>query len=479
MQSERTKKLPFDSFSEECGVFGIHSPETYNIASTAYYGLFALQHRGQESCGIAVGNGKKIEYYKNMGLVPEVFSAERISSLPDGNIAIGHVRYSTTGASKLCNAQPIYFIGKCGKMALAHNGNLINAKELRNELIKENAVFQTSIDSEVMASLINKYSDESIVDGVLEACKQFKGSYSFVLMGQGKLIAVRDPYGIRPLCFGTIGDKYVVASETCALDGVGAKFVRDIEPGEVLVFDGSGIEFYRIDKTVEKKAHCIFEYVYFARPDSEIDGVSVYESRKESGKILARKYPVEADMVAGVPDSAVVAARGYSEVSGIPYGEALTKNRYVGRTFIQPEQGMRENSVKIKLNALRSNVCGKRIVLIDDSIVRGTTSKKIVQMLKEAGAKEVHLRISSPITKHPCYFGIDTNDYSQLVGAFRTEEEIREFIGCESLHYLTIDELCQTVHRDKNDFCLGCFNGEYPYIVENEKEKEDKHVLDD
>ena len=364
-------------------------------------------------------------------------------------------------------------------MALAHNGNLINAKQLRNELIKENAVFQTSIDSEVMASLINKYSDESIVDGVLEACKYFKGSYSFVLMSQDKLIAVRDPYGIRPLCFGTIGDRYIVASETCALDGVGAKFVRDIEPGEVLVFDGDGIEFYRIDNPAPKKAHCIFEYVYFARPDSEIDGVSVYESRKESGKILAKKYPVEADMVAGVPDSAVVAARGYSEVSGIPYGEALTKNRYVGRTFIQPEQGMRETSVKIKLNALRSNVCGKRIILIDDSIVRGTTSKKIVQMLREAGAKEVHLRISSPITKHPCYFGIDTNDYSQLVGAFRTEEEICKFIGCDSLHYLTIDELCETVHRDKNEFCLGCFNGEYPYIVENEKEKEDKQMLDD
>ena len=474
----RTKKMPFDSFNEECGVIGIISPETYSIANTAYYGLFALQHRGQESCGIAVGNGKRIEYYKDMGLVPEVFNSARLETLPEGNIAIGHVRYSTTGASKLCNAQPIYIIGKMGKMALAHNGNLINTKQLRDALIAENGVFQTSIDSEVMALLINKYSTNSVVEGVLEACKYFKGSYSFVLMSSDKLIAVRDPYGIRPLCFGTIGDKYVVASETCALDALGATFVRDVEPGEVLVFDGSGIEFYHIDKPVEKKAHCIFEYVYFARPDSEIDGISVYASRKESGRILARNYPVEADLVAGVPDSAVVAARGYSEVSGIPYGEALTKNRYVGRTFIQPEQGMRETAVKVKMNVLRSNVCGKRIILIDDSIVRGTTSKKIVQMLRDAGAKEVHLRISSPISKHPCYFGIDTNDYSQLVGAFRTEEEIRDYIGCDSLHYLTIDELCETVHSNQKNFCLGCFNGEYPYIVEDKKEKEDKSLLD-
>ncbi|NLZ24882.1 MAG: amidophosphoribosyltransferase [Clostridiales bacterium] len=460
-------KLPFDSFKEECGVFGIYSPDIYPIANSVYYGLFALQHRGQESCGIAVGSGNKIEYYKNLGLVPEVFSNGALSLLPEGNVAIGHVRYSTTGSNHQINSQPIFCMGKRGRMALSHNGNLVNARQLRKELIKQNAVFQTALDSEVIMLLINHYAENDIVEGVLEACKSLRGSYSFVLIAGGKLIAVRDPYGIRPLCFGTLGNKYVVASESVALDAVGASYVRDIEAGEVLVFDGTGIEFYRIDLPVERKAHCIFEHVYFARPDSELDGVSVYEARKLSGKILAEHYPVEADLVSGVPDSAVVAARGYSEASGIPYGEALTKNRYVGRTFIQPEQQLRESTVKIKLNVLRANVCGKRLVLIDDSIVRGTTSKKIVQMLKDAGAKEVHLRISSPIVKHPCYFGIDTNTYGQLVGAFRTEEEICKFIGADSLKFLTIDELLETVNGNEREYCLACFNGDYPYSVDD------------
>jgi amidophosphoribosyltransferase len=472
----RSQKSHFDSLHEECGVFGIYSPETRDVAHTVYYGLYALQHRGQESGGIAVAYANKIEYYKDMGLIPEIFAGENINRLPEGDIAIGHVRYSTTGASLLVNAQPIVFTGKCGKMAVAHNGNLINSKELRDILVQENAVFQTTIDTEVIASLINKFSDGDIVKGVLKACECFKGSFSLVIMTCDKLIAVRDPFAIRPLVLGKILDEYIVASETCALDAVGANYVRDIEAGEVLVIDSSGEKSYSIENKSEKKASCIFEYVYFARPDSVIDNCSVYEARKESGKLLAKYYPVEADMVSGVPDSAVVAARGYSEVTGIPYIEALAKNRYVGRTFIQPDQVMRESSVRVKMNALRANINGKRLILIDDSIVRGTTSRKIVKMLRDAGAKEVHLRICSPIIKHPCHLGIDFQSYSQLIGANRTEQEICDYIGADSVKYLSIEQLCSTIICGKNkqcnmadlkdNFCLGCFSGEYPYKIE-------------
>ena len=456
----------FDKIHEECGVFGIYSPETRDVAHTVYYGLYALQHRGQESGGIAVAYANKIEYYKNMGLIPEIFAGENINRLPEGDIAIGHVRYSTTGASLLLNAQPIVFTGKCGKMAVAHNGNLINSKELRDKLVQENAVFQTTIDTEVIASLINKFSDGDIVKGVLKACECFKGSFSLVVMTCDKLIAVRDSYAIRPLVLGKNLDEYIVASETCALDAVGANYVRDLEAGEVLVIDSTGLKSYTIPNKTDKTASCIFEYVYFARPDSTIDGCSVYDARKESGKLLAKYYPVDADMVSGVPDSAVVAARGYSEVTGIPYIEALAKNRYVGRTFIQPDQVMRESSVRVKMNALRANINGKRLILIDDSIVRGTTSRKIVKMLRDAGAKEVHLRISSPIIKHPCHLGIDFQSYSQLIGANRTEQEICDYIGADSLKYLTIEQLCSTIKCDKQ-FCLGCFSGKYPYKMDN------------
>lgn len=471
----RDGKLPFDSMNEECGVFGVYSTETRDVAHTVYYGLYALQHRGQESGGIAVAYANKIQYYKGMGLIPEVFANGHLDTLPEGDIAIGHVRYSTTGASLLVNAQPIVFTGKCGKMALAHNGNLTNTKQLREELIRDNAVFQTSIDSEVMALLINKYSDGDIVKGVIAACNQFKGSFALVVMTADKLIAVRDPYGIRPLVLGKSLDDTIVASETCAIDAVSGNYVRDVQPGEVVVIDGEGEHSYFLNRE-NKTASCIFEYVYFARPDSVIDGCSVYEARKEAGRILAKYYPVDADIVSGVPDSGVVAARGYSEVSGIPYVEALAKNRYVGRTFIQPDQGMRENSVSVKMNALRANIRGKRLIIIDDSIVRGTTSRKTVKMLRDAGAKEVHMMVCSPIVKHPCHLGIDMQSYSQLVGANRTEEEIGKFIGVDSIKYLTVDQLIETCKNAKLNFCTGCFDGRYPYPMNDYQA--DKHKFE-
>ena len=322
---------------EECGIFGVYSQENRDVAHTVYYGLYALQHRGQESSGIAVAYADKINYYKGMGLVPEVFAGGNLEKLPEGDIAIGHVRYSTTGASQLLNAQPVVFTGKCGKMAFAHNGNLTNTKQLRDEMIAQNVVFQTSIDSEVMAVYINSLSDGDILTGVRRACPKFKGSYALVIMTADKLIAVRDPYGIRPLCIGTTDSDIIVASETCALDAVSANFLRDVKPGEIVMIDSEGIHSYFMDDIPEKSRMCIFEYVYFARHDSVLDGMSVYDARKEAGRLLAKHYPVEADLVSGVPDSANVAARGYAEESGIPFVEALAKNRYGGRTFIQPD----------------------------------------------------------------------------------------------------------------------------------------------
>ena len=452
---------------EECGVFGVYSQENRTVARSVYSGLYALQHRGQESAGIAVAYADKIIYYKGMGLVADVFANGNLDRLPEGDIAIGHVRYSTTGASQLLNAQPVVFTGKCGKMAVAHNGNVTNTKQLRDELIARNAVFQTTIDSEVIAILINSLSDGDIVTGIKRACAKLKGSYALAIMTCDKLIAVRDPYGIRPLCIGkTDDDDVIVASETCALDAVGANFLRDIKAGEIVVIDGSGINSVMMDDLPAKPRTCIFEYVYFSRHDSVLDGYSVYEARKEAGKLLARNYPVKADVVSGVPDSGNVAARGYSEESGIPFVEALARNRYVGRTFIQPDQNQRENSLSVKMNALRGNVHGKRIVLIDDSIVRGTTMRKIIKMLRNAGAKEVHIRICSPIIKHPCHLGIDIQTYSQLIGAYKDEDGICESLGADSVRYLTVDQLLTTC-GGKTNFCLGCFNGEYPYPMDD------------
>lgn len=467
----RMKESYLDEFHEECGVFGVYSQENRNVAHTVYYGLYALQHRGQESAGIAVSYADKISYYKGMGLVPEVFSGGKLDTLPEGDIAIGHVRYSTTGASQLLNAQPVVFTGKCGKMALAHNGNLTNTKQLRDELIASNAVFQTTIDSEVMAIMINSLSDGDLLTGVKRACPKFCGSYALVIMTTDKLIAVRDPYGIRPLCIGTIVDDYIVASETCALDAVSANFLRDVEPGEIVVIDSDGLHSYMMEDLPEKSAMCIFEYVYFARHDSVLDGCSVYDARKEAGRLLAKNYGVEADIVSGVPDSANVAARGYAEESGIPFVEALAKNRYVGRTFIQPDQSQRENSLSVKMNALRANVTGKRVILIDDSIVRGTTMRKIIKMLRNAGAEEVHVRICSPIIKHPCHLGIDIQTYSQLIGAYKNEQQICESLGADSVKYLSVEDLLKSCNKSKRKFCLGCFNGEYPYPLSGETDK--------
>lgn len=451
---------------EECGVFGVFSQENRDVAHTVYYGLYALQHRGQESAGIAVAFADKINYFKGMGLAADVFAHGALDELPEGDIAIGHVRYSTTGASQLLNAQPVVFTGKCGKMAVAHNGNLINTKQLRDEMIAQNAVFQTTIDSEVIAIMINSLSDGDIVKGIKRACANMKGSYALVIMTCDKLIAVRDPYGIRPLCIGTTDSDVVVASETCALDAVSANFLRDVKPGEIVVIDDRGIKSEFMDDIPEKASMCIFEYVYFARHDSILEGYSVYEARKEAGKLLAKNYPVDADLVSGVPDSANVAARGYAEESGIPFVEALAKNRYVGRTFIQPDQRQRENSLNVKMNALRANIRDKRVIIIDDSIVRGTTMRKIVKMLKNAGAKEVHIRICSPIIKHPCHLGIDIQTYSQLIGAYKDEEQICKSLGADSVHYLTIDQLVSTCEGAHTNFCLGCFNGKYPYPLE-------------
>ncbi len=456
-----------DKFHDECGVFGVYSSENRAVAHTVYYGLYALQHRGQESGGIAVAFADKIIYHKGMGLIPDIFSDGNLEKLPEGDIAIGHVRYSTTGASQLLNAQPIVFTGKCGKMALAHNGNLTNTKQLRDELIAQNAVFQTTIDSEVMAILINNLSDGDILKGVTRACQKFKGAYALVIMTTDKLIAVRDPYGIRPLCIGTADYDYVVASESCALDASGANFLRDVKPGEIVVIDSNGLTSIMMDDIPKESRLCIFEYVYFSRHDSVIDGCSVYEARKEAGRLLAKYYGVDADIVAGVPDSANVAAREYSVESGIPFVEALAKNRYVGRTFIQPDQHQRETSLHVKMNALRANIRGKRLIIIDDSIVRGTTMRKIIRMLRDAGAKEVHLRICSPVIKHPCHLGIDIQTYSQLIGAYKNEEQIGRSLGADSLRYLSVEHLIRSCAKSRLKLCLGCFTGEYPYPMDD------------
>ena len=418
MNYSRTGKCPFDAMNEECGVFGVYSPAKKDLGSMVFYGLYALQHRGQESAGIAVSNGDGIVYHKGMGLVPYAFSNFSLNNFPKSNVSIGHVRYSTTGSSNILNGQPLVFTGKRGKIALAHNGNIVNSDQLREELIKDGVIFQTNIDTEVIAALINKYSDKDLIEGVKMAAEKLIGAFTLLIMTKDVLIAVRDSYGVS---------------------------------------------FYMEKK---RESLCIFEHVYFARPDSIIDGCSVYDARQKSGRLLAKKYPVDADIVSGVPDSAVVAARSYAEESGIPYVEALTKNRYVGRTFIQPDQKSREKYVDVKMNALKFNVEGKRLVLLDDSIVRGTTSKKIVTMLKKAGAKEVHLRICSPIIKHPCYFGIDMQTHDELIGNNRTEKEIAEELGADSVRYMKIEDLKEACSSSDLGFCMACFDGKYPMPVD-------------
>ena len=453
-----------DKFRDACGVFGIYRLDESHAAPYVYFGLYALQHRGQESCGIVINDDGILEQKRGMGLVSEIFTSEQLSNIR-GTIAIGHARYSTAGESNINNAQPLLVNCRDGQIALAHNGNLVNVKDLRNQLIDEGVVFLTDNDTEVIVNLIARNYQKGIVEAIKKVASIIRGSYALIMTVGDKLIGVRDPYGIRPLCLGKTQNSYVLASETCALDAVGATFVRDIEPGEIITIDKEGIHSESM-RNGAQKLPCIFEYVYFARPDSVIDGISVYNSRRIAGNILAQNDDVEADIVIGVPDSGVSAAIGYAEVSGIPYGVGLIKNRYVGRSFIQPLQTMREEAVMLKLNPLKETINGKRVILIDDSIVRGTTSRKIVDMLRWAGATEVHFRVSSPPTAYPCYFGIDTPNREELIASRSTIEEIREVIGADSLKYLTTDDLIKTVGGDPH-FCMGCFNGEYPVSVQS------------
>lgn len=461
------RTLEETGLKEECGVFGIYDFDGQDVASTIYYGLFALQHRGQESCGIAVsetsGPKGKVVSYKGMGLVNEVFTQEELEKMK-GDIGVGHVRYSTAGASTRENAQPLVLNYVKGTLALAHNGNLINAAELRHDLEYTGAIFQTTIDSEVIAYHIarERLNTRTVEEAVNRACQKIKGAYSLVVMSPRKLIGARDPYGFKPLCIGKWENSYIITSETCALDTIGAEFVRDVLPGETVTITPGGGIISDLSRALskEKEARCIFEYIYFARPDSHIDGVSVYASRIRAGRFLAADSPVEADLVVGVPESGNAAALGYSLQSGIPYGTAFVKNSYVGRTFIKPKQSSRESSVKVKLNVLREAVNGKRIIMIDDSIVRGTTSDRIVRMLREAGASEVHVRISSPPFLWPCYFGTDVPEKDQLIANNRTVDEIRAIIGADSLGYLNIDRLKGLV--DGLGICTGCFDGDYP-----------------
>lgn len=499
----------YDEFakpSEECGVFGIYDhgmipteedsegvlSQDLDCARLTYYGLFALQHRGQESCGIAVSNNGDVSFHKDMGLVSEVFQDSVFEKL-SGQIAIGHVRYSTTGSSVRENAQPLVIKYVKGSLSIVHNGNLTNTAKLRKELESNGAIFQTTIDSEIIAYLIAKerITSPNVEEAVKKAMKRLEGSYSLLVMSPKKIIAVRDPLGYRPLCYGRMsGGAIVFSSESCALDAIGAEFIRDVEPGEIVVVDKYGLRTIR-DYCSGKSRMCIFEYIYFARPDSVIDGKSVYEARLEAGRLLYRQHPVEADLVIGVPDSGIDAALGYSQESGIPYAKGFVKNNYVGRTFIQPKQSQREISVGIKLNVLASSVKDKRVVMIDDSIVRGTTVARIVKMLKKAGAKEVHVRISSPPFRWPCYYGTDIPSSDQLTASKNTIPEICEMISANSLGFLNVTSLhrmigytdeeiscdgkCSSACEGKTascggdkQFCDACFTGDYPTPIDYE-----------
>ena len=450
---------------EECGVFGIYSPVRYGIAHTVSRGLLALQHRGQESCGIVVNDDGVFSGHKDLGLVDEVFPVEALDRLGEGSVAVGHVRYGTTGLTDRRNAQPIVVNHIKGSMALAHNGNLVNSYELRQGLELQGSIFHTTSDTEVISYLVTKerLTTDSIEDAVCAAMEQIRGAFSLVIMSPSKLIAVRDPHGIRPLCYGKTEDgAYVVASESCALNAVSATFVRDVAPGEIMVFEETGVRSLRRHCRTKAKTTCIFEYIYFARPDSVIDGVGVHRARVHAGALLARTHPVEADVVIGVPDSGLDAAIGYAQEAGLPYEMGFVKNRYVGRTFIAPGQKKREHMVDVKLNVIRDVVEGKRVVLIDDSVVRGTTAARIVQKLRAAGALEVHLRLTAPPFLAPCYYGTDIPDDSQLIAANHTLAETCAIIGCDSMGYFDRAYLGQLIGEAENEgYCSACFGGAY------------------
>lgn len=461
------------SIHEECGVFGAISPHTFDISSVVYYGLYALQHRGQESCGIVVNDDGVFTSHKDLGLVGEVFSSNILASLPSGQVAVGHVRYGTTGGTNRNNCQPIEVNHQKGKMAIAHNGNLSNAAELRNKLEMTGAIFHTTSDTETIAYIVTKerLSCGSIEEAVSRAMHVLDGAYSIVLMSPQKLICARDPYGFRPLCYGkTVDGIYVVASESVALKAVGAEVVRDVMPGEILVFNGAAVVSRTEHCNKKMKRLCSFEYIYFARPDSVIDGISVHSARFRAGEILAKHHPVDADVVIGVPDSGLDAALGYSKESGIPYTIGLIKNKYIGRTFISPGQSSRLDQVKIKLSAIEENVRGKRIVLVDDSIVRGTTSERIVKLLRDAGATEIHMRISSPPFLRPCYYGTDIDSEEHLIACKHSISEIADIIGADTLGYLPTEELKTMIGN--GGYCSACFDGCYPTPIPSDTRKD-------
>ena len=459
---------------EECGVFGVFARETTDVASLAYYALYALQHRGQESAGIAVNDDGVFTAYRDVGLVSEVFPKERLQTLGTGSIAVGHVRYGTTGSDNKRNVQPILVNHFKGRMALAHNGNLTNSQELRQKLESSGSIFHTTTDSEVIAYIIvqERLKTSSIEAAVSAAMGHIEGAYSLVISSPTKLIAVRDPHGFRPLCMGHLKDGSVVfASESCALDAIGAEFDRDILPGEIVVADKNGVRSDTSHCGKAEKRLCVFEFIYFARSDSVIDGSSVHIARQRAGAFLALEHPVQADIVIGVPDSGLDAAMGYARQSGIPYGMGFIKNKYIGRTFISPTQDLRENEVNIKLNPIRSVVEGKRVVLIDDSIVRGTTCRRTIDLLRKAGAKEIHMRVSAPPFVSECYYGTDIDDKNKLIANHHTVEEIAEIIGVDSLGYLSVEHLVHLTGEDTG-FCTACFGGEYPTSIPNTGEKD-------
>ncbi len=468
-------KIP--KWKEECGVYGVYS-RTEDVSTLTYLGLYALQHRGQESAGIALTDGAWMDVTRDMGLVNEVFR-HQLPHMENQYIAIGHVRYSTTGSSLFCNTQPLLVNFSGGKLALAHNGNLTNAAEIRHDLEQQGTIFQTSIDSEVIVNLIARSRKETIEEKTMETLKQVKGAYCLTLMTEEKLIGARDPQGFRPLCLGkTAEGSWILSSETCGLDVVDAEFVRDIKPGEMVVIDDDGVHSYMFAPN-QKLASCIFEYIYFARPDSVIDGQSVHDARFMMGRMLARESGFTGDIVISVPDSGTTAATGFAYESGIPFVEGLIKNRYIGRTFIQPTQKMRDQAVKLKLNPIASVIRGKDVIMVDDSIVRGTTSGKIVKMLRSAGAKSIKMCISSPPIGYPCFYGIDTSVRKELIAATKSVEEIRQFIGADGLYFLSIDGLKKSVSAvDPEQMCYACFNSAYP-IEDGEKPAGDsKYVFE-
>jgi len=448
----------FDKFKDECGVFGIFGhPEAANMT---YLGLYALQHRGQESAGIAASDLAQVRISREMGYVADIFDGETLSKL-SGPISIGHVRYSTAGESKLLNAQPILIDCAHGQIALCHNGNIVNARELRDDLVQQGSIFQSNSDTEVILHLYARSKARSVEDAIVESVAQVQGAFSLAMLTKDRLIAVRDPHGFRPLALGRLGDAWVVASETCAMDLIGATYERDVEPGEIVIISADGLKSIKPFPPA-RLAHCIFEHVYFARPDSYVFGRSVNEVRTELGRVLARERPVEADVVVPVPDSGVCAAMGFHEESGVPLRMGLIRNHYVGRTFIQPQQSIRHFGVKVKLNPVRSILAGKRVILVDDSIVRGTTSRKIVRMVRAAGASEVHVRISCPPTISPCFYGVDTPRKAELIGATHTIEEIREFLQADSVAYLSLDGMLSAVKSERSSYCTSCYTGVYP-----------------